>query len=86
MPETIKTTFRNGVFVPQSPVDFPESEEVEIVVNKIGKGSSLNEPERNLTDQEKERLLSEFVRNMQSNPIPINAPRRLTREELHERS
>jgi hypothetical protein len=34
--------------------------------------------------EERSRVIDEIVRSMQSNPIPVDAPR-FTREELHER-
>ncbi len=84
MLEIIKTTYRNGAFVPQTPVEFSANEEVVIVVNKLEKKSVPNEQETNLTNEEKKRLLKIVVERMQSNSIPMDAPR-FTREELHER-
>ena len=84
MLEIIKTTYRNGAFVPQTPVEFSENEEVVIVVNKSEKKSAPNEQETNLTDEEKKTALKKVIERMQSNSISMNAPR-FTREELHER-
>ena len=75
MLETIKTTFRNGVFVPQSPVDFPEGAEVEISIES-GK----------MPNTKIKKNLKEFLNRAGRREISKNAPRCFTREELHERS
>ncbi|HSK70209.1 MAG TPA: antitoxin family protein [Pyrinomonadaceae bacterium] len=79
MQQVIKTTFRNGVFVPHAPVNLPEGAEVEIRVERAT-GDKLP-----LTDEEREKIMAELLENMKSNPIPPEAPRKFTREELHER-
>jgi len=75
MLEIIKTTYRNGVFVPQTPVDFPEGAEVEI---SIENGKTPNE--------DKKKSLAKFLSRASQRKISENAPRRFTKEELHERS
>jgi len=75
MPEIIKTTYRNGAFVPQTPVDFPEGAEVEI---SIKNGET--------PDEDKQKSLAEFLSRASLREISENAPRRFTREELHERA
>jgi predicted DNA-binding antitoxin AbrB/MazE fold protein len=78
--QRLKAIYRNGAFVPQTPCDLPEESEVELTVHE----SSTIPP--NVTDpEERKRIMDELVKNMRSNPIPADAPRRFTREELHER-
>ena len=80
MSQTFKAIYREGVFVPQTPCDLPEGAQVELTV----RGTGVLPPK--VTDPvERERLMEELIRNMRSNPIPADAPRRFTREELHER-
>jgi predicted DNA-binding antitoxin AbrB/MazE fold protein len=80
MSQTLKAIYRNGAFIPQTPCDLPEGVEVEITVS----ASSVIPPI--VTDpEEKKRILREVVENMRANPLPADAPRRFTREELHER-
>lgn len=74
MLQMIKTIYRNGAFVPQTPVDFPEGAEVEISVEN---GKNQNET--------KKKSLAEFVSRASKRAISDAAPRRFTREELHER-
>lgn len=81
MQQVIKTTYRNGVFVPHTPVDLPDGMEIEIVMENKEEVSTLKQA---MGEEEKERLLRKLVENMQSNPIPMDAPR-FTREELYER-
>jgi predicted DNA-binding antitoxin AbrB/MazE fold protein len=80
MSQTLKAIYRDGAFVPQTPCDLPEGAEVEITV------SAPNPVPPTVTDpEERKRILREVVENMRANPLPANAPRRFTREELHER-
>ncbi|HEX8069104.1 MAG TPA: antitoxin family protein [Pyrinomonadaceae bacterium] len=80
MAQNLKAIYRNGAFIPQVPCDLPEGAEVELTVH---------EPRRippTVTDpEERARILKEVVESMRSNPLPADAPRRFTREELHER-
>ncbi len=78
MLQIIKTTYRNGVFVPDVPIDLPEGTKTEIVVEKATLDSSQK------TDTRK-TLLAKLAENMRKNPIPQNAPKKFTREELYER-
>lgn len=82
MLEVVKTVYRNGVFIPKTPVDLPEDTEIEIVVEK--KGASVSTDESNLSTEERSRLLKQLVERMQKNPVPLNAPR-FNREELYDR-
>jgi predicted DNA-binding antitoxin AbrB/MazE fold protein len=80
MAQRLKAIYQNGAFVPQSPCDLPENSEVELVIE----GPNLLPPL--VTDpEERKRILAQLVERMRSNPIPDDAPRRFTREELHER-
>ena len=80
MSQTLKAIYRDGAFIPQSPCDLPEGEEVEITV----RAPHFIPP--TVTDpEERKRILREVVENMRANPLPADAPRRFTREELHER-
>jgi hypothetical protein len=80
MMQRLKAIYRNGAFIPQAPCDLPEESEVELTVhppNVI--------PPRVTDPEERKRLLDQLVERMRANPIPADAPRRFTREELHER-
>ena len=80
MAQTLKAIYRDGAFIPQSPCDLPEGAEVEITV----RAPHLIPP--TVTDpEERKRILKEMVERMRANPLPADAPRRFTREELHER-
>ncbi|HEX7176022.1 MAG TPA: antitoxin family protein [Pyrinomonadaceae bacterium] len=80
MSQTLKAIYRDGAFIPQVPCDLPEGAEVELTVSAP---RSLPPP---VTDpEERKRILEEMVARMRANPIPADAPRRFTREELHER-
>ena len=80
MSQTLKAIYRDGAFIPQTPCDLPEGSEVELTVHE----SQTVQPA--VTDlEERKRILKEVVENMRANPLPADAPRRFTREELHER-
>jgi predicted DNA-binding antitoxin AbrB/MazE fold protein len=80
MSQTFKAIYRDGAFVPQTPCDLPEGAEVELTIS----GPRVLPPQ--VTDPaERKRILEELVERMRANPIPADAPRRFTREELHER-
>lgn len=80
MSQTLKAIYRDGAFIPQTPCDLPEGAEVELTIQ----GPRLLPPK--VTDpEERKRILEEMVERMRANPIPAGAPRRFTREELHER-
>jgi predicted DNA-binding antitoxin AbrB/MazE fold protein len=80
MAQRLRAIYRNGAFIPQAPCDLPEESEVEL---------TFDEPRvlpPTVTDpEERKRIMEELIQNMRSNPIPSDAPRRFTREELHER-
>lgn len=77
MLEIVKTVFRNGAFFPKTPVDLPEETEVEIVVEKNGNSSRMEETRK--------KIMAEFVERASARTISDAAPRRFNREELHER-
>ena len=79
MEQTLKATYRNGTFIPETPCDLPEDSQVELTVHASSIRPLVTDPE------ERARILKEVVENMKSNPLPADAPRRFTREELHER-
>jgi predicted DNA-binding antitoxin AbrB/MazE fold protein len=78
--QRLKAIYRNGAFIPQAPCDLPEESEVELTVH-----ASNVIPPRVTDPEERKRLLEQLVERMRANPIPADAPRRFTREELHER-
>lgn len=80
----LRATYVNGAFVPVpdgEPVELRENEEVEIIVSRR---SNIEEPLIN-DPEERAHLLRELVERIKANPLPEGAPRRFTREELHER-
>jgi predicted DNA-binding antitoxin AbrB/MazE fold protein len=78
--QRLKAIYRNGAFVPQVPCDLPEESEVELTVHESGTITpEVTDPE------ERKRALERLTERMRANPIPADAPRRFTREELHER-
>jgi predicted DNA-binding antitoxin AbrB/MazE fold protein len=80
MAQSLKANYRNGAFIPQTPYDLPEGAEVELTVHEPHTiPPTVTDPE------ERARLLKEVVESMRANPLPADAPRRFTREELHER-
>lgn len=80
MSQTLKAVYRGGAFVPVEPYDLPEETEVELTV----RAPNMLPPQ--VTDpEERRRILEETVARMRANPTPAGAPRRFTREELHER-
>jgi predicted DNA-binding antitoxin AbrB/MazE fold protein len=80
MSQTLKAIYRDGAFIPQTPCDLPEGAEVELTISE----PRVTPPK--VTDlAEQTRILEVMVARMRANPIPADAPRRFTREELHER-
>jgi predicted DNA-binding antitoxin AbrB/MazE fold protein len=79
MSQTLKAIYRDGAFIPQTPCDLPDGAEVELTVHPYVIPPKVTDPE------ERKRIMDELIQNMKSNPIPADAPRRFTREELHER-
>ncbi len=80
MSQTLKAIYRDGAFIPQTPCDLPEGSEVELTIS----GPRVIQPKA-ADPEERKRILERMVARMRANPIPAEAPRRFTREELHER-
>jgi predicted DNA-binding antitoxin AbrB/MazE fold protein len=74
MSESIEAIYKNGVFVPEGTVDFPDGSKVQMAIElkEDSNGSSQGNVE-------------EFLIRASRRVISIGAPARLTREELHER-
>ena len=80
MSQTFKAIYRDGAFIPQAPCDLPEGVEVELTIH-----APHIIPTKITDPEERKRILREVVENTRANPLPADAPRRFTREELHER-
>ena len=72
--------YRDGAFTPQTPCDLSEGAEVELTILKSRVG-----PPEVADPEDRNRILERMVERMRANPIAADAPRRFTREELHER-
>ena len=80
MSQTLKAIYRDGAFVPQTPCNLPDGAEVELTISEPRVlPPQVSDPE------ERKRIMEKMVARMRANPIPAAAPRRFTREELHER-
>lgn len=80
MSQRLRAIYQGGAFIPQAPCDLPENSVVELVIEV----PRVQSPQ--VTDpEERKRIMNELIQNMRDNPIPADAPRRFTREELHER-
>ncbi len=80
MSQTLRAIYRDGAFILQAPCDLPEGAEVELTIH-----DPHTTPPTVTDPEERKRILKGMVERMRSNPIPADAPRRFTREELHER-
>lgn len=80
MSQTLKAIYRGGAFIPQTPCDIPEGSEVELTISE-----ARVMPPKATDPEERKRILEGMVARMRANPIPAEAPRRFTREDLHER-
>ena len=76
----IAATFKNGTFVPDEVCDLPENTRVQVIIPR-----TKSIPPKVTDPDERRAILEKVVESMKSNPIPESAPRRFTREELHER-
>ena len=78
MPQTLRATYRSGVFILQTDCNLPEETEVDLVVQLC----QITPPK--ITDiSARQNFLKLLVERMQRNPIPVNAPP-LTRDMLYE--
>jgi predicted DNA-binding antitoxin AbrB/MazE fold protein len=80
MSDTLRAIYRNGTFVPVVPCNLPENTPVEVHV----KGAPRIQPPLEPDPIKRRKIMRELIERMQTNPIPVDAPR-FTREELHER-
>ena len=79
MTQRIRAIFRDGAFRPETPCDFPENSEVDLLVQEATvRGPSVTDVDERL------RILRRIAERMQNNPLPSGAPR-FSRDELHER-
>jgi len=76
----VTATFKNGAFVPDEECDLPENTEVQLTVE-----TDTSVPPTVTVPEERKAVLREIFKLMDQNPIPPSAPRKFTREELHER-
>lgn len=77
MSETISAIFKNGVFIPEEALDFPEGSKVQIAVEL--------EDSLKSDSAKREESIREFLKRAGQRKISPEAPAHLTREELHER-
>jgi predicted DNA-binding antitoxin AbrB/MazE fold protein len=80
MSQRVRAIYQGGAFIPQVPCDLPENTEVELIIE-----TPRVIPSKVTDPDERKRILQQMVERMLTNPIPADAPRRFTREELHER-
>ncbi len=80
MSQRLRAIYQGGAFIPQGPCDLPENSEVELVIE-----IPRVQPPPVTDPEERKRIMNELIQSMRDNPIPADAPRRFTREELHER-
>ena len=80
MAQTLRAVYRSGKFEPLTLPDLPEGAEVDLTVEETD-----DTPQVVTDPEERAKILAELIESMRSNPIPPNAPRKFTREEMHER-
>jgi len=80
MTQTLKAVFRGGKFEPLTAPDLPEGAEVELTVQEAS-----DTPQVVTDPEERAKILERLIERMRNNPIPAGAPRKFTREEMHER-
>jgi len=79
MTERIRAVYRDGVFLPETPCNYPENFEVELLIQgTTSRGPCVIDSEQRL------RILRQVTERMQNNPLPSDAPR-FNRDELHGR-
>jgi len=72
----IKAVYRDGTFVPRTPLRLPDESEVELSIEAIDT--------KPVDELERQARLELLIARMRSQPIEGNPPK-LTRDELHER-
>ncbi len=80
MTQTLRAVYRDGKFEPLTAPTLPEGVEVELTIE-----SPPSRPPVVTDPEERKKILDRLIESMNNNPIPANAPRKFTREELHER-
>jgi len=80
MIQKVIATFRNGTLIPHENLKLAENTEVELTVE-----SETSIPPTVTDPEERKAVLREIFELMDQNPVPASAPRKFTREELHER-
>jgi hypothetical protein len=79
MPQRIRATYRDGAFYPETPCEFPEDSQVELLVQfPLASDPSVTETNERL------RILKRVTERMRSNPLPRNSTA-FSRDELHTR-
>lgn len=76
----MKAIYRDGVFVPQVACELAANSQVDLTVELV-----TIEPPLSASTEERSRLRSEFVADLKSRTLPADAPRKFSRDELHER-
>ena len=88
MLEVVETDYRNGALVPEKSFDFPERTRIKIVIETDEQKNKTNQhsQEPTITDpEERKKALAEFLERTSDRVIANDAPRKFSREELHER-
>jgi len=80
MIQKVIATFRNGTLIPHENLKLAENTEVELTVE-----SETSIPPTVTDPEERKAVIREIFELMDQNPVPASAPRKFTREELHER-
>lgn len=79
MIQRVAATYKNGAFIPDEECELPENARVWLTFDENLIPPSITDPE------ERRAVLARIRELMVKNPIPEGAPRKFTREELHER-
>lgn len=81
MIEHVRAVFREGAFHPVTPCPLPENMEVNLIVQSAGgvQPPAVADPE------ERRKILRQLTERWKQRSLPEEAPRRFTRDELHER-
>lgn len=87
MLEVVSVIYSEGKLVPETPLNYPEGAKLKIIVESEPKSqTNWHVQEPTITDpEERKKLFEEMFKRWDENPIPADAPRKFTREEMHER-
>ena len=80
MIQRITATFKNGTLIPDEELHLPENAKVQLTVE-----SATSIPPTVTDPEERKAVMREILELMDKNPIPASAPKKFTRDELHER-